>query len=122
MTTKIKNNIWIIGAITTVLAISAYLISYGESKQNIESRLFETADQRKEVVDFVENSLTPVELKIQYILDTINKNHAVKIRQQRYDDNKTKDSIRSTHDSLFLDMMSRQTVQIEQLKQELKQE
>ena len=52
-----------------------------------------------------------------------NNKHAQEIRQLRYEDNKRNDSIDKIYerrkDSLVLDQISRQTVQIEQMKAKL---
>lgn len=86
---------------------------------NIDSRAFDDAEQKVKVINAVENSPTPEQKHRDRILDSVDKKHAMKIRQQRYDDNKNKDSLRAITDSIFLDLVKRQTVQIEQIKQQM---
>lgn len=92
------------------------LIIWGVS---INSRLFNSPEQKVRHETYIENAPSTKDLVGKHIRDSINTVHAMQIRQQRYEDNKIKDSIRAVNDSLFLDMVTRQTVQIEQVKEEV---
>ena len=101
-------------------ALAVYLYS-------IKDRLFENAEQRIEMVKEYNESPTAEQKQKAFLLDSLNDVHAVQIRQKRYEDNKRKDSFRliddmkrQKNDSLFLDQVKRQTVQIEQMKKQIK--
>ena len=87
----------------------------------IDSRTFDSPEQKVEHKNHVKNSLTPVQQEAARLIDSFNNQHAIQTRQRRYEDNKIKDSLRTINDSLFLDMVKRQTVQIEQIKERLEQ-
>lgn len=86
----------------------------------ISTKIFDSAEQKVEVTNFVKNSPSSKDQWRKYLRDSVNTQHAIQTRQKRYEDGVKKDSIRANKDSLFLDMVKRQTVQIEQIKEQLK--
>lgn len=90
----------------------------------INSKTFDSPEQKVTVVSAVEAMPTAAERAAERATAKANDEHAIIIRQMRYDDNKRNDSIDKIYehkkDSLVLDQISRQTVQIEQLRQEIK--
>lgn len=85
----------------------------------INSKTFDSPEQKVTVVKAVEAMPTEAERAV----ELANSAHAIEIRQFRYDDNKRNDSLNKIYerkkDSLFLDMVKRQTVQIEQMKDKI---
>jgi hypothetical protein len=82
----------------------------------INSRIFNSTEQKVKVVDFVEESPSALDQWRGHLSDSINNADAIKTRAARFKLAKESDSVRRVHDSLFLDQVRRQTVQIEQMK------
>lgn len=86
----------------------------------INSKTFDSPEQKVAVVKAVESMPTEAHRAV----ELANEAHAIEIRQLRYEDSKRRDSINDLNlrrkDSLFFDKIDRQTVQIEQLKEEFK--
>lgn len=111
---KFVKEYWII--LSALGALAVYLIV-------IDTRIFDSSEQKVEVIKYVEDSPSPVQIAVDRVLDSIaddthkkNDEHAMQTRQKRYEDGVKSDSIKRENDSLFLDMITRQTVQIEQMK------
>jgi len=88
----------------------------------IDTRTFETAKQRVNIVDAVEAMPTEAERAVELANDA----HAIEIRQLRYD-NAVKDKAEEKEyqrrrDSIWGDKFDRQTVQIEQMKAKIDNE
>jgi len=86
---------------------------------NFENRTFQTEKEMHEIISKVKSEPSAQKQFEAFLRDSMNDIHAVQIRQQRYEDSRRNDSLRHITDSLFLDMVSRQTVQIEQMKAEI---
>ena len=61
----------IVGAIMAIAAVAAGLIKYGEDKENINSRTFESPAQMVKTVTYVEQAPSPEQLQRDRILDSI---------------------------------------------------
>ena len=85
----------------------------------IDSKTFDSPEQKVEHENHVKNSLTPTQQLKQYLLDSIDKTSAIKTRAERLELQRKKDSAELVKDSLFIDQVKRQTVQIEQIKAKL---
>ena len=85
----------------------------------MDSRMYDSAEQKVEHDNHVKNALTPVQQAEAKLSDSLNNAHASEIRQLRYEDNKRADSIKLIYDrkkdSITLDYIKRQTVQIEKM-------
>ncbi len=85
----------------------------------INTRTFESAKQRVNIVDAVEAMPTEAERAVELANDA----HAIEIRQLRYEDNKRGDSLdrieKRRKDSLTIDAFKKFTVQVEQMKVKL---
>ena len=95
------------------------LIIWGVS---INSRLFNSPEQKVKHEIHIDNSLSPEQQQRKYILDSIDKASAIKSRAERLKLQRKKDSAEFVKDSLFIDQVKRQTVQIEQIKAKLDNE
>lgn len=82
----------------------------------INSKTFDSPEQKVNVVKVVETMPGPDEQWKTYYQDSVNKASTIKERKERTKIMRKSDSVRRMHDSLFLDMVKRQTVQIEQMK------
>jgi ribosomal protein L24 len=86
---------------------------------NIDSKTFDSPEQKVTVIKAVETMPTEAEKAV----GVANAAHAIEIRQLRYIDAKKNDSLDRVYehrkDSLVLDQIKRQTVQIEQMKSKL---
>lgn len=85
----------------------------------INSKTFDSAEQKVEHTIHVKTSLNPEQQQRKYILDSIDKASAIKTRAERLELQRKKDSAELVKDSLFIDQVKRQTVQIEQIKAKL---
>jgi hypothetical protein len=92
------------------------LIIWGVS---INSRIFNSPEQKVEVISAIKSMPSAADRAVEAANDA----HAMEIRQMRYNDNKRNDSIDKIYDrkkdSITLDYIKRQTVQIEQIKAKL---
>ena len=88
----------------------------------IDSKTFDSPEQKVEHINHVKNSLTPVQQQRKYLLDSVDKTSAIKTRAARLELQRKKDSSDLVKDSLFIDQVKRQTVQIEQIKERLNNE
>lgn len=104
---------WIIGFALALIGTASVWIA------NIDSKTFDSPEQKVTVVKAVETMPSEADNAVAAANDA----HAVEIRQLRYEDQKRKDSIevayRRHQDSITLDYIKRQTVQIEQMKEEM---
>lgn len=66
----------IIGVVMAIAGVAAGLIKYGEDKENINSRTFESPAQMVKTVTYVEEAPSPAEIQRDRILDSI-KNAAI---------------------------------------------
>ncbi len=114
-TLKFAKDYWFILVPMAVFAV--WLIT-------INTRTFDSSEQKVKVVSYVESSTSPEQQAIDRIMDSLaddkhiqNDNHAIQIRQKRYDDGVKKDSIDSIKDSLFFDIIKRNADQFYQIKQ-----
>lgn len=85
----------------------------------INSRTFDSTEQKVTVISTVLDGPTVEQKWRTYILDSIDKISAVNTRTARLQLQKKSDSTRTVHDSLFIDMVKRQTVQIEKINAKL---
>lgn len=86
----------------------------------IDSKTFDSAEQKVEVTKFVEESPGAKEQWEKHLRDSMNTVHAMKERVKRTRQQFVSDSIHRHRDSLTFDMIQRQTIQLEQVKEELK--
>ncbi len=87
---------------------------------NIDSKTFDSAEQKVEHKTHVEQSLTPLQQQSKYLRDSMNTVHAMTERAKRTKMQRKSDSVHRLRDSLVFDMVERQTIQIEQVKEQLK--
>lgn len=73
----------IIGVVMAIAGVAAGLIKYGEDKENINSRTFESPAQMVKTVTYVEQAPTPAQLQRQFIIDSINTINEIKSRKMR---------------------------------------
>jgi hypothetical protein len=88
----------------------------------INSRIYDSPEQKVEHEQHVKNSLSPIQQQKKYLLDSLDKVSAIKTRAERLELQRKKDSAELVKDSLFIDQVKRQTVQIEQIKAKLDNE
>lgn len=74
----------IIGVVMAVAGVAAGLIKYGEDKENINSRTFESPAQMVKTVTYVEEAPSPAEIQRDRILDSIK--NAVIIESAKFRD------------------------------------
>jgi len=86
---------------------------------SIDSKTFESPQQRVRHEIHVNESLTPVEQHAKCVADTANANHAKRTRIIRLRREKQRDSIKHFTDSLIYDMIKRQAVQTQLQTQRL---
>ena len=93
---------------------------------SIKDRLFESAEQRVEMVNEYNNSPSAVDkwkaLYRDSVTDAVHKendSHAIVTRQARYEDGVRKDSIRAINDSTILEYVKRNANQFYQMNQSL---
>lgn len=104
-------------------ATPAMLVFLIWTASQIKELTFDNQKQKHDIISAFEDSPSPAQQAVNRILDSIaddthikNDEHAMKTRQARYEDGVRKDSIKNIKDSLFIDMITRQTVQIQQMK------
>ena len=89
----------------------------------INTRTFDSAKQKVNIVDAVEAMPSEAEIAVERAVRMSNDSHAIVIRQLRYDKTVRDDSIKKEYDrkkdSTFFDKIDRQTVQIEQMKEKI---
>lgn len=85
----------------------------------INTRIFDSAEQKVEVVKYVEDSPSPEQRQRAILIDSINDAHAIQTRQKRYEDGVRNDSIRALKDSLIFDIIQRNADQFYQMKQSI---
>jgi hypothetical protein len=85
----------------------------------IDSRTFDSPEQKVVHEKFIKQSVQPKDQWRKYYRDSADKAHAEWKREQSLKAQLKSDSIRKKHDSLFLDMVQRQTIQIEQIKDKI---
>lgn len=85
----------------------------------INSRIFESPEQKVEVTNFVKNSPSAEQQQRARLLDSFNNQHAIKTRQKRYDDGVKNDSIKRRGDSLILDYVQKNAEQIYQIREDV---
>ncbi len=93
----------------------------------IDSRTFDSPEQKVKVTEFVENSPSTKDQWAEYFRDSMNNVHAVKTRQARYEDGLKSearriesDSINRRNDSIVLDYVQKNADQIFQIREEIK--
>jgi hypothetical protein len=74
----------IIGVVMAIAGVAAGLIKYGEDKENINSRTFESPAQMVKTVTYVEEAPSPAEIQRDRILDSIK--NAVIIESAKFRD------------------------------------
>lgn len=87
---------------------------------NIDSKTFDSPEQKVEHKTHVEQALSPLQQQRKYLRDSMNTVHAMQERAKRTAMQRKSDSIHRVRDSLVFDMVERQTIQVEQVKEEIK--
>lgn len=97
-------------------AVFGILLAGAAWVATINSRTFDSPEQKVTVVNAVSTMPTEAERAVELANDA----HAIEIRQLRYEDKKRNDSLDKIYehrkDSIVIDQIKRQTVQIEQMK------
>lgn len=88
----------------------------------INTRLFDSTEQKVHVIKTIEDGPTAGQRMRAYMLDSINKTEAIKSRRLRDSTFRAQDSLRKIHDSTMLDYVQRNAVQINQIKEQLKKD
>ena len=87
----------------------------------INSKTFDSPEQKVEVVNFVEHAPSPEQQQRKLILDSVNTAHAITERAKRTEMLRKSDSIKNVRDSLTLDRIERLAVQMQLMKDEVKE-
>lgn len=88
---------------------------------DIDSKTFDSPEQKVEHEAHVKSSLSPKEQWQKYYRDSMDVIHRQKEREERTQMMREKDSIDKIQDSIFLDIIQRNADQIYQIKEQLKQ-
>lgn len=83
----------------------------------IDSKTFDSPEQKVKHVIHVNESLTPEQQLRAYIMDSLNKDSAIKTRAERLRNEIKRDSIRAINDSIANDKIDRSAVQMQQTKE-----
>ena len=111
----LKNNWFVISFVATpMFAGLVWLLS-------LSSKTFDSPEQKVEHVNYIKNSLTPVQQQRAYLMDSLDKDSAIKTRATRLNAQKKNDSIRFIKDSIVLDYVQKNAEQIFQIREQLEQ-
>ena len=89
---------------------------------SLNSRIFNSPEQKVRHEDHVNQSLTPVQQFQRFSTDTANANSAVRARAVRLERERRKDSVNAIQDSIMLDYVQKNAEQIYQIKEIINQE
>ena len=110
---EVRKYWWLITFILAAIGAGAIWIA------TIDSKTFESPQQREKHETHVNQSLTPVQQLAKFVADTSNNNSAVRARAIRLKREQYNDSVKHVNDSLILDMVTRQAVQTQLQTQRL---
>lgn len=74
---------WLTSVVVGAAAVITFIYTKGADSQKYEGRTFDSPEQKVVVVKHVEDGPTPEQQQRAYILDSINKIHAIKSRAKR---------------------------------------
>lgn len=79
------NKYWnlIVAIVGVLVGVAGWLYNQGAISKSNEGRIFDTPEQKVEVVKYVEESPSPEEVWRKYIMDSINTVNAIKSRAKR---------------------------------------
>lgn len=79
------NKYWslIVAVVGVLVGVAGWLYNQGAMSKSTEGRIFDTPEQKVEVVKYVEESPSPEEIWRKHIMDSINTINAIKSRAKR---------------------------------------
>ena len=84
---------------------------------SIDSKTFDNPEQKVEVINYVSESPSPEQKQRAYLMDSLDKDSAIKTRAVRLKRELKRDSIRAIKDSIVLDYVQKNAEQIYQIKE-----
>lgn len=84
---------------------------------SLNGRIHDSPTHKVEHDEHLKNSISPIQQQKAYIMDSLNKDSAIKTRKTRLKKELERDSIRAIQDSIVLDYVQKNADQIFQIKE-----
>ena len=114
---KYKKLAWILGVLLSLGGIVALIFHFGGKIATDESKMFDSAEQKVEHVNYIKDAPTAAQVQVNRVLDSVNKAEAIKSRRLRDKKFIEQDSLRRITDSIN----RLNADQLYQIKQQLEQ-
>lgn len=110
----LKQYWFLVGALSTGLCTAVGWVI------GANGRMFSSPEEKVRIVTKVDEGLTPEQVQRAYFMDSLEKASAIKAREKRLKTDLTRDSIRGVQDSIMMDLVQKNAIQIFQIKEEIK--
>lgn len=105
------------GIIVGISAVATWIFSQGANSRSLEGKVFDSPEQKVEIITHVEDAPSPKQLQLKHLRDSINTAHAMKSRSKR--DSAHFEELRRRHVTDSINQLNAD--QIYQIKQEFKE-